>query len=212
MNNTLQRNECRLVQSGVFKSNIKEITGRNSIVDLNYMGAAEFEWGALPRSTQRMLTNIDFYDVFTFPQYVNAKGEPLMVYAPKMFIEHISGIVEDLATGKNEHLKERCTLPEYLKEKRICHHTDFWWDVENDFYIFFGSQKKDLVLKAQKAMRERSIGEVEVGDCDELSEYYYLANQDLNYEAKSFLLSKKSKSEKHLVKTLINKPEQNTTK
>lgn len=201
--NTLQRHRCKLVQSGKFKDDIEEITGRKSIVDLNYMGSAEFEWGALPQSTQRMLTNIDFYDIFTFPQYVNAQGEPLMIYAPKMFIEHISGIVDELATGKNYHLQERCTLPAYLKGERS--YEDFWWDIENDFYIFFGDQKRDLVLAAQKAMREKSINEVEVGNWNKLSEYYSLVNQDLNDEAKEFLRPKKSKLVNRLVRTLMLK-------
>ncbi len=212
MSNKLQRHKCYLVQSGVFKGEIKEITGRNSIVYLNYMGGFEFERGALPESTQRMITNIDFYDVFTFSQYVNSKGEPLMVYAPKMFIEHISKIVEELAMGRNNYLKKRCTLPEYLAGKKTYPYADFWWDIENDFYIFFGEQKKDLVLAAQKSMRERSIGEVEIGDWDKLSEYYFLFNQDLNDEAKEFLKPKKSKLVKRLVRTLNYKMEKDTNK
>lgn len=93
MNRPLQRQKCWLVQSGVFKDNIKELTNLESIIDLNYMGSANFEFGALPQSLRRMLTNIEFYDVFAFPEYKNIQGESLMVYAPKMFIEHISKIV-----------------------------------------------------------------------------------------------------------------------
>ncbi len=210
MKNALHRHRCWLVQSGVFKDDVKEITGRNSIINLNYMESTEFEWGALPKSTQRMITNIDFYDVFTFPQYVNSQGEPLMVYAPRMFIEHISSIVEELATGKNYHLKERCTLPNYLKGEKTYHYADFWWDIENDFYIFFGEKKRDLVLEAQQAMRERSIGEVEIGDWDKLSEYYLLVNQDLNDEAKKFLSPKKFKIVKRLVRALNYKIKKDT--
>lgn len=208
MDMVLERHKCWLVQDGIFKDNIKKITGRKSIVNLKYIGVSEFEMGALPKSTQRMLFNIDFYDVFTFPQYVNTKGEQLMVYAPKMFIEHISKIVEELAEGKNYNLKVRCFLPEYLKGVRNYRYADFWWDIENDFYIFFGEEKRDLVLEAQKVMRERSIGEVEVGDWDKLSEYYILANKDLNDEAKEFLKSKKNDSIKRLVRVPNNKVEQ----
>lgn len=213
-NNKLSRHRCWLVQSGRFENNINEITGRNSIIDLNYMGAAEFEWGALPQSTQRMLTNIEFYDVFPFPQYINDKGEILMVYAPKMFIEHISEIVEDLASGKvNGRLKEWCNLPDYLKGKeRGYNFADFWWDIENDFYIFFGEEKKELILEAQRSMRERSINDVEVGNWDELSQYYSLVNQDLNDEAKEFLKPKKSRLARRLVKVLNTRLEQESNK
>ena len=207
MKNTLKRHRCWLVQSGTFKDDIQEITGKDSILDLNYMGSFEFQC-ELPQSNQRMLTNIDFYDVFTFPQYTNTLGETLMVYAPKMFIGHISRIVEDLAIGNNHHLKERCTLHKYLKGEKNYDSANFWWDIENDFFIFFGEQKRDLVLAAQQDMRERTVDKVEVGDWDKLSEYYSLVNQDLNDEAKEFLRPKKSKLAKHLIKVLNNKIEQ----
>ncbi len=210
MKNALHRERCWLVQAGVFKDKIGEITGIYAIVNLKYMGATEFERGALPESTQRMLTNIEFYDVFTFPQYENAQGEPLMVYAPRMFIEHISGIVDDLAAGKNYYLKEGCTLHNYLKGVKASNYDDFWWDIRNDFYIFFGEQKRDLVLAAQNAMRKRSIGEVEVGDWDKLSQYYILCNPDLNDEAIAFLKPKKVRLIRRLIKTLNYKIGQDT--
>ena len=141
MNNYfLERKECHLIQSGTFRKMIDKITGRNSIINLNYMNSAEFEGDALPKSTRRMIVNIDFYDVFTFPEYVNNKGETLKVYAPKMFIEHISKIIDNLIAGNLNHtLKEWCTLPQYLKGENHYNKIDFWWDIENDFYIFFGN-------------------------------------------------------------------------
>lgn len=211
MKNTLKRHRCRLVQSGTFKENIQNINGKDSIIDLNYMGSFEFE-SELPESNQRMLININFYDIFTFPQYVNASGESLMVYAPKMFIEHISKIVEELAIGNSHHLKERCTLHEYLKDGKNYDYANFWWDIENNFFIFFGEQKRDLILAAQQAMREKTINKVEIGNWDKLSEYYYLTNQDLNDDAKEFLRPKKSKLIKRLIRVLNNKIERDTNR
>lgn len=208
MENLLNRTTCYLVQSGRFNENFENNTGLYSIVNLYDMGAAEFEWGALPKSTQRMLTNIEFYEVFTFPEYKNAQGEPLMVYAPKMFIEHISAIVENLAKGQNLRLKARCDIPEYMEGKKRYGQANFWWDVQNDFYVFFGEEKRDLILEAVRAMRERSINEVEVGDWDQLSEYYLEENPDLNDEAKEFLSHKKDVLVKRLINALNNRIEQ----
>ena len=58
----LIQKRVRLVQSGHFKKDIdelnkKEINGLDDIVSLEYMGSAEFEWGALPRSLRRMTIN-----------------------------------------------------------------------------------------------------------------------------------------------------------
>lgn len=202
--NTLSRHRCWLIQTGKFKDNIRKITGRKSIIDLNYMGSAEFGWGALPSSTERMLTNIEFYDIFTFPEYKNINNEELMIYAPKMFKEHISKIVHGLTDGSlTKYLQEPCYLQRYLEgNKKAYEKVNFWWDIENDFYIFFGEDKKELILEAQKQMRERSIGQVDVGNWDELSSYYSMFNQDLNEEAKEFLKPKKKELGKRLIKTL----------
>lgn len=209
-NNLLSRHKCWLIQTGQFKKGITEITGRKSIIDLNYMGSAEFEWGALPDSTRRMLTNIDFYEVFTFPEYKDIEENEMMVYAPIMFKEHISSIIHNLVEGSlNRDLQEPCYLLSYLNGKNSkFNKVNFWWDIENDFYIFFGEDKKELILEAHKQMRERSIGQIEIGDWDELSNYYSLVNQDLNDEAKEFLKPKKSKLAKRLVKTLNNRVEE----
>lgn len=203
--NILKKCRCWLIQSGTFKSEIKtEITGRNSIIDLDYIYDSEFESSALSESTQRMLVNIDFYDVFTFPQYVNKDGDFLKVYAPKMFIKYIEDIVSKLADGSlSGYLKAPCTLQQYLRGANSRY--DFWWDIKNDFYIFFGDKNEKLILEAQKAMRQGSINDVEIGNWDELSEYYLLTNQDLDEEAMEFLKPKKEKIVKRLVRTINNK-------
>lgn len=100
---------------------------------------------------------------------------------------------------------------EYLNGERTYPYADFWWDIENDFYIFFGEQKRNIILAMQEeALREQWIDNVKVGDWDKLSEYYSLVNQDLNDEAKEFLRPKKSKLLKRFVRTLNNKIEQDT--
>lgn len=203
MKNTLSKCRCRLIQSGKFNENIVENTGIDSIIEFDYMGSTEFQFGALPQSLNRMLINIEFYDVIEFPQYVNSKGENLMVYAPIMFNKHVSQIVEELADGSlNSRLKEYCNLPDYLMSEKNSDCSDFWWDIENDFYIFFGLYHKELILEAQKAMIEKKLNNIEVGDWDELSSYYLLVNNDLDDEAKELLRLKKSKLVKRLVRTL----------
>lgn len=194
ISNPLTRQNCHLVQSGTFREHYVKNTGLMSVVKTNYMGSSEFLTIYLGRSTRRMLTNIDFYDVFPFPQYTNKEGEPMMVYAPKMFIDHISGIVDELATGSiNWNLKEPCNLPGYLKgEKDVYNYADFWWDIQNDFYICFGEKNMNTLIEAQEAMREASKGDVEIGDWNKLAKYYLEANPDLSDEAKEFLKPKET--------------------
>ncbi len=204
MENVLRRKRCYFVQRGTFKENIEKFNTISDLIDLHYMGSAEFEWGALPNSTIRMLVNIDFYDLFTFPEYVNPNGDELKVYAPKMFIDHIKDIVDNLATN-SIRLEEYCGLAEHLKGEKNFYSPDFWWDIDNDFYIFFGKEKADMILEVQRNMREGSKDQVPTGDWDKLSEYYSLVNQDLSKEAQDFLKPKKSKLVKRLVKAINTK-------
>lgn len=165
----LIQKRVRLVQSGHFKKDIdelnkKEINGLDDIVSLDYMGSAEFEWGALPRSLRRMTINKDFYKVFVFNQYKDEKGNPLKVYAPQVFYKNVQNIVNRLA----EHgygLQEYCSLSDHIqKDKKEDEETlfsykdnsDFWWDIENDFFMFF--ENTDKVLMAMDALRKRKFG------------------------------------------------------
>lgn len=165
----LIQKRVRLVQSGHFKKDIdvlnkKDINGLDDIVSLDYMGSAEFEWGALPRSLRRMTINKDFYKVFVFNQYRDENGNPLKVYAPQVFYKNVQNIVNRLA----EHgygLQEYCSLSDHIqKDKkedddtrfRYIDKSDFWWDIENDFFMFF--EHTDKVLMAMDSLRKRKFG------------------------------------------------------
>ena len=165
----LIQKRVRLVQSGHFKKDIdelnkKDINGLDDIVSLDYMGSAEFEWGALPRSLRRMTINKDFYKVFVFNQYKDENGNSLKVYAPQVFYKNVQNIVNRLA----EHgygLQEYCSLSDHIqKDKkedddtrfRYIDKSDFWWDIENDFFMFF--EHTDKVLMAMDSLRKRKFG------------------------------------------------------
>ena len=165
----LIQKRVRLVQSGHFKKDIdelnkKDINGLDDIVSLDYMRSAEFEWGALPRSLRRMTINKDFYKVFVFNQYKDENGNSLKVYAPQVFYKNVQNIVNRLA----EHgygLQEYCSLSDHIqKDKkedddtrfRYIDKSDFWWDIENDFFMFF--EHTDKVLMAMDSLRKRKFG------------------------------------------------------
>lgn len=158
-----------LVQSGHFKRDIdfidkKDINGIDDIISLDYMGSAEFEWGSLPRSLRRMTINKDFYKVFVFNQYKDENGNPLKAYAPQVFFKNVQSVVDRLA----EHgygLQEYCSLHNHIqrdeKEENESHfkfkdNRNFWWDIENDFFMFF--EHTDKILMAMDALRKRKFG------------------------------------------------------
>lgn len=166
---TLIQKRVRLVQSGHFRRNVddiekKDINGLDDIVGLDYMGSAEFEWGSLPKSLRRMTINKDFYKVFVFNQYKDENGNSLKVYAPHVFFKNIQNIVDRLAVN-GYGLQEYCSLHRHIqKEEKNEEDTyfgykddrDFWWDIENDFFMFF--EHTDKVLQAMDALRKRKFG------------------------------------------------------
>lgn len=166
---TLIQKRVRLVQSGRFRRNVddlekKNINGLDDIVGLDYMGSAEFEWGSLPKSLRRMTINKDFYKVFVFNQYKDENGNSLKVYAPHVFFKNIQNIVDRLAVN-GYGLQEYCSLHRHIqKEEKNEEDTffgykddrDFWWDIENDFFMFF--EHTDKVLQAMDALRKRKFG------------------------------------------------------
>ena len=188
---TLRRERCFFVTKGLFK---------------------ELDCYVNTYSIKRMLINIDFYDVFTFPQYVNENGDELKIYAPKMFIEHISKIVDKLVKGDTYDLHDGCDLMCYLRGRNSLIKNDYWLDCNNDFFIFFGKEKEQLLLETMNALRKKTIGKIEVGDWDKLSEYYSLTNQDLDSEITNFLKPKKAPLYRALVRALYKKIEKDSNK
>ncbi len=166
---TLIQKRVHLVQSGHFKRNInslgkKEINGIDDIVAFDYMGSAEFEWGSLPKSLRRMTINKEFYKVFVFNQYKDEHGNALKVYAPQVFFKNVQKIVDRLVVN-GSGLQEYCSLHEHIiketenKEDLFFNYKDnrnFWWDIENDFFMFF--EHTDKLLQAMDSLRKRKFG------------------------------------------------------
>lgn len=160
----LIQKQVDLVQSGHFKKNVdsfekNKITGIDDIIHFDYMGSGEFEFGTLPNSLRRMTINKDFYKVFVFNQYRDENGNPLKVYAPHICFKNVKNIVDRLA-GNGYGLKEYCSLHKHIQKEDTDFgykdHRDFWWDVENDFFLFF--EHTDKVLEAMEALRKRKFG------------------------------------------------------
>ena len=91
-------------------------------------------------------------------------------------------------------LRKECRILNYQKgdDERV----DFWWDIDNDYYVFFGEEKQGLIKEAEEQMREDPKLDIEEIPRERLLEYYYVANPDLK-EIIGPLMEKRKK----LVKT-----------
>ena len=102
------------------------------------MGSSEFEWGALPKSLDRIrkyAVNFSYTDL-------KINGKEITVYS-YLSIEKTTEILNELSHGKIL-LKEYSDFNTYIRPsnndskwiEKHGHHTDFWWDIENDFMFW----------------------------------------------------------------------------
>lgn len=152
-----------LVQRCVLKDDFNPKGGFDANMTFAYMGSAEFEFGALPKSLKRITSQLDRYDIFETTA-VDASGRVL-----KYFAKHRHPNLEE-ALGKEctqkyfMHTKEAmclfdsCTKPNPKKgESRNWDYVDVWWDIENDLFWAFGSETMGKIPVMLKNVRERYI-------------------------------------------------------
>lgn len=161
-----------LVQTGRFKrdeeiDNAKEVIGFSHIVDLKYMGAAEFEmtfaWvngkqelvNPLALSVKRFVKNRENYKYVKITKRKDAFGNQMYIYCKEEDETEAVAAARELAKG--EPCKRYAGLDTYLKSSKESLEDDlskpghlgrkmnFWWDIENDILIFFGEDKFEKI-------------------------------------------------------------------
>lgn len=142
--NTLKR-QPYLIQRAEKKHNPNR-NGLDSILEYDYMGSAEFEFGALSYSLKRIRSNKESYNLYNEALVFNNKKIFFQIYTkePK---EVVLDVIKKLANN-SLRLKERSALPEYINKTQKYIICNFWWDIENDFMFWAtedGSFKKKFL-------------------------------------------------------------------
>lgn len=108
--------------------------GIDSVLNFDYMGSAEFEFGALPQSLKRIRGSISNYCISTLE--INSKKISVF-YSNKLIknAKELSEILDGLASNKFR-LKEYCDFRHYIYFAPHMLKNDFWWDIENDFMFW----------------------------------------------------------------------------
>lgn len=146
--------ETYLVQEGTFRidSEVEKVDGIDSIVEFKYMGAAEFEFGALPQSLKRIAKNLEEYKAFP-TRYVSHKKEKLFIFCKENDLSFVREMIKRMRKN-NQHLKIGITFKRnFEEESRFI--GNFWWDIDNDFFFFFGENQVEKVKTAMKNLRVR---------------------------------------------------------
>ena len=147
-----------LIQRGQFRDSGTNLTGRNGVVDLDYMGSAEFEWGAIPKAYRRLMYNFLEYEVFHTGIYTPEQDE-LLVFCNKNCSENVVQSIKEFIDSPY-HLKEYSQLELIPTSKKNdtswWNHrsTDFWWCIDKnnchgDWMAFLksSSEKFELAIK-----------------------------------------------------------------
>lgn len=127
-------------------------------VDLDYMGAAEFEFGALPKSLRALQARVDSISMTTEPRI--QEGEKclriLHTFNSDEYEEYLGHLLELRADKRRtkETTRFSANYPhgEYSR-------TDFWWDIDNhvmwSFDKVFMNRLGDHLVASWKYMDDK---------------------------------------------------------
>ena len=126
--------------------------GFDSIVNLDYMGASEYEWGAMPDSLKRTRTAINEYTYLDVP----IKGLVVTVFCNENKKTEVKEYLTQLANGKM-NTKNGNHFDWYVKNDKKTDFTyvrdrvNFWWDIEND--LMFWIKTPDFEVKFKEVIK-----------------------------------------------------------
>lgn len=168
-----------LIQRGTFndikKKDYKGLIGKDCLIDLDYMGSAEFEWGATPKAYRRIMAQKEDYIFHYCNTIKDHKGKILVVYCKKENAEEIEKAIKEYI-DKPYHLKEYCTIEDHIKGpdqwNKYSIKKDFFWCIDigyptSDWMGWFGMKNiepfKRMInkdydewwMKKDKATREK---------------------------------------------------------
>lgn len=126
-----------------------ELKGVNQIVDCDYMGSSEFEWGALPKSLKEIREDIQDY-VY---QEIMVNDKKITLFANKKYADWIHRrVLPQLAAG-NMRLKEFSGFDMQFmtgeRYDRARKRYNFWWDIDNH-YMFWVENNPEFTKRFKK--------------------------------------------------------------
>lgn len=157
-------NKPYLVQRAKFKKDVIENTGIDSILNLDYMGSAEFEFGSLPKSLKEMCSKITQFSVTMVKDVANYKGQRLCLICTPDQVEDITKFfkAETNRYSREYRLKEYSGISEAVSGKDSrgipikeggwdC--VEFWWDIDNNWMACFGKENAETVMTALQKVK-----------------------------------------------------------
>jgi hypothetical protein len=141
-----------LIQRGEIKNRKKEAPIKENVT-WDYMGSAEFEYGALPTSLRRIQRNFDKYKRVMFQDITNLEGASLIVMHSFESADELAEYKDLLVLLSKDKvdLKERSYFSSWFRnrdkwDKRYREDCNLWWDISNDVWFSFDKDYMKIVL------------------------------------------------------------------
>lgn len=155
-----------LVQRGTFKGIADaDVTGIDSVVRFDYMGSAEFEFGALPAALKELLPNLDAYKIHS-TEYKSQDGQALFLFCPDEMLEFVHAGLVLMTKDKRDggaRLKERSKMFDALNpDKSWPVSINFWWDLNNNWFAALDEENIKRLKLGLECLRERWIAEKKI--------------------------------------------------
>lgn len=135
-----------LIQRASFKSKVFG-KGIDSILEFDYMGSSEFEFGAKPKSLQEIRKSIGNHDNYIFKD-VEYNKKVITVFLKKEQEAKLDEYLLQIMNNPKPRLKERSDFNTWINPTAFdlerMPKTDFWWDIEN--HIMFWKKNDDFEL------------------------------------------------------------------
>jgi hypothetical protein len=147
-------NKPWLIYRCTFKKNGTS-EGVDSLLRFDYMGSAEYEFGALPKSLKRMVSKIEKMEIFKTP-YKRNDGKGLFLLCLPEEREY-ECYIHNMVQSKYEKLKEQIYLKANIDGTASYSKSDIFWDIENDIIFGFGEEEVDAVREAIDNFRKKSL-------------------------------------------------------
>lgn len=161
-----------LIQRMNFKKNPEAGFGIEALLSMDYMGSAEFEFGALANALKVMCSTADKLEVAVIKDVVSKKGQRLYLVLPKGSADNYRPVIDELAAEKirlkafanfTAHLTGTTFMGRELDENGWRGLPEAWWDLDNNVMFTFGKKNAENILKAIRNVRDRKKDDGEAG-------------------------------------------------
>jgi hypothetical protein len=131
-----------------------EPTGFDNMWCLDYMGAAEFEFGALPQSLREIASDLDSYVITPVePKVIAYDGRRLYILSKQEHVDDIQKLIPGLKDGTTRlheltYLKESLAKPGTIESLSRYVQFDGWWDIDNNYMLILGERAARCTLTA----------------------------------------------------------------